>query len=152
MIEDLLYQAQRLETLPKSPPRPAGYHEPGDLSAVDELLNQKTRILEVKLGVFAAGIVERLRIRTINHARIDRDEERMEQTLATVDRQARYHLREHHDKRVLYEILFDLREQRRAQDSECWRDIMEVLREALLVWESLAQARSRSVFLDHARR
>ena len=149
MIEHLLYAPAAPLTTADSP---HGYRVDHPVSAVDDLLNQKTRILEVKLAVFASAIVERLRVRASNHERIDSNEEQVRQLITTTDRQARYHLREHHDKRVLYETLFNLHAERRTQDTECWRDIMDVMREVLIVWESLEQARSRSIFLDHARR
>jgi hypothetical protein len=124
----------------------------GENSALDDLIGGKARILNVKLAVFASEIIERLRLRVLNQERIDSDEEQVRQLIDTTDRQARYHFREHHDKRVLYETLFELREERRSQDVECWRDIVDVMRDFLTVWESLEQAKARSIFLDHARR
>jgi len=124
----------------------------GESSALDDLIGGKARILNVKLAVFASEIIERLRLRVLNQERIDSDEEQVRELIQTTDRQARYHFREHHDKRVLYETHFELREERRSQDVECWRDIVDVMRDFLTVWESLEQAKARSIFLDHARR
>lgn len=138
---------------------PAGYAlpEPTPTDAVsagtiDEIVSDKRRIIRTKLEVVASEIFERLRIRTKNLAAIERDEETLYAMLATLDRSARYHLRDQGDKRILYELLFTAKQERRSQDAECWRDIVLVMRDLLEVWDAHELAKSRSkLFTDAGR-
>jgi hypothetical protein len=118
-------------------------------TALDQLLGVKSRILRTKLDVLAAEIGERLRLRSRNLIRIDADKERIGGVMDRISRLADYRLRDHREKSELYEELFNLENERRSQDVECWRDIVMVMRDFLAVWEAHEQAKARAIFLDH---
>lgn len=126
-----------------------GSSSPPDDSFLDDLLHQKSRIFASKLEVLAAAMIVRIGLLTHNLERIESDCEHIQSSLDTLDRQARYHLREHRDKNVLYQTLFRLEEERRSQGVECWRDIFDVLREFLVAWEAHQQSQGRAIFLNH---
>jgi hypothetical protein len=115
---------------------------------LDQLFDQRTSILKTKLEVFASELLDRLRIRTQNLTRISEDQERMAGMLETIVRQANYHLRDHKEKPLFYQLHFDLEQQKRSEDVECWRDVAQVMKDFLNVWEALAHAKSRSLFLN----
>src|SRR5262245_37950156 len=121
-------------------------------SAVDiyDLFADKRRISRTKLEMFAAEIFERLRLRTVNLGRLDRARTDLYAMLHNLDRQARYRMREHQEKRVLYELLFKAKQEERLQDVECWRDIVLVMRDFLNAWDAHEQMQARAIFLDHA--
>jgi len=131
------------------PPRLVTYSESSE-DAVDALLNRKTRILQTKLDVIAWEIVTRLQIRRDNLQRLYQTRDEAHEKLRQLDTQARYHLREHSDKRVFYDALIALDAERRSTEVECWRDIVDVLRDFLSVWEAHQQAQARALFLSDA--
>jgi len=118
--------------------------------ALDDLINQKTRILNTKLEVLVLEIVERLRLRSHNIERLDTDGYRATLMLSKLSTQADYHVRDHGDKRVFYELIFNLERERREEDVECWRDIVNVMRDLLGVWEAHEQAKAKAIFLQYA--
>lgn len=118
-------------------------------SFLDNLMHQKSRIFASKLEVLAAAMVVRIDLLAHNLDRIEKDREHAQTILDRIDRQARYHLREHQDKTFFYQTLFRLEEERRSQGVECWRDIVLVLREFLGVWEAHQQSQTRATFLEH---
>jgi hypothetical protein len=115
-----------------------------------DLIGGKTRILNTKLEVLALEISERLRIRTLNIERLNADQYSATLMLAKLSAHAQYHLRDHSDKRVFYDVLFGLERQRREEDVECWRDIVNVMRDLLMVWEAHEQAKVKAIFLQYA--
>jgi len=100
--------------------------------------------------VFASEIFERLRLRTVNLSRLERDRADLYAMVQNLDRQARYRMREHQEKRVLYELLFKAKQEERLQDVECWRDVVLVMRDFLNAWDAHEQMQARAIFLDHA--
>ena len=136
-------------------PEPAGLYSPETHAPqnttdplLDDLLHQKSRICASKLEVLAAVMVVRVELLRETAARIDSDVESVKAMLLEMDGQARYHLREHRDKNVLYQTLFNLHAEHRTQATECWRDVVMVLRDFLGVWEAHEQSRSRALFLE----
>ena len=117
---------------------------------VENLFEQKRRIVHTKLEVLASEIFERMRIRTLNIGKIEHDKDRLYEMLVKLDRQANYRLREHQEKRVLYELLFKVKQEGRQEDVECWRDIVLVMRDFLYAWEVREQMQARAMFLEHA--
>jgi hypothetical protein len=117
-------------------------------SGLDRLFDQRTVILKTKLEVFACELLDRLRIRTKNLLTISENQERLGQMVEAMSLQANYHFRDHKEKSVFYQLSFDLERQKRSEDVECWRDVAEVMKDLLNVWEALEQARSRSMFLN----
>ena len=71
-----------------------------------------------------------------------------EDHLDRLDRLARYHLREHREKSALYQQMFNLGAERRAQDVDCWRDVVHVMRDFLYAWEAHETAKSRAILLQ----
>ena len=43
-----------------------------------------------------------------------------------------------------------LEKERRTEDVECWRDVVMVMRDFLVVWEAHEQAKTKAIFLEHA--
>jgi hypothetical protein len=117
---------------------------------LENLVHQNTRILNTKLDVLAALILERLRLREDNLLRIDTDKTNATGLLERLAVAARYHLREHRDKTVFYQTLFDLERERREQDVECWRHVVDVMRDFLIFWDAHERAKARAIFLHHA--
>ena len=118
-------------------------------AALDNLLHSKGKILKTKLEVLAAEILQRLNLRDINVTRIGHDQTMLGDIVNALTRQANYQQREHREKVPLYAKQFDLENERRAQDVECWRDVVMVMRDFLGIWEAHEQARSRAIFLNH---
>lgn len=121
-----------------------------DNPALDNLLHSKSRILRSKLEVLASEIYARLTMRNRNLSRIDEDKANVEELLQQFTRLARYHLREQQDVGRLRDSALQLEAQRRDEDTQCWRDVVMVMRDFLETWDAHEQARNRSIFLNHA--
>ncbi len=117
-------------------------------AGIEQLFESRTAILKTKLEVFASEIFDRLHIRQKNLLAIDCNREQLGTLIADVTRQADYLLRDRRDVLSLQQIDFDLEKERREQETSCWRDVADVMKDFLEVWEALAQARARSVFLS----
>lgn len=122
----------------------------GDVEGLEELLHLRSHILETKLKVLAAELLERFDIRDRNTAKVDAEKERVLETMPQLARQARYHLREPRDNASFYQQTFRLDEERRSQQVGCWQDVARVMRDFLDVWEAHQQAAVRGRFLQHA--
>ena len=129
-------------------PQPSANAHPSS-AALNSLLHSKGKVLKTKLEVLAAEILQRLNLRDVNVTRIGHDQTMLGDIVNALTRQANYQQREHREKLPLYSKQFDLEKERRAQDVECWRDIVMVMRDFLGVWESHEHARSRAIFLNH---
>ena len=116
-------------------------------SGIDELIQQRSSILKTKLEVFALELFDRLRIRNQNLTSIADNQGKLEAMLEAIDRKANYHLREHREKGPLYDMLTKLEQEKRQEEVECWRDVADVIKDFLMVWEALEQSKARSVFL-----
>jgi hypothetical protein len=115
---------------------------------LDRLFDQRTAILKTKLEVFASELLDRLRIRSKNLLTISENQDRLGRMLETLTCQANYHFRDHKEKSVFYQLSFDLERQKRSEDVECWRDVAQIMKDLLNVWEAMEQAKSRSMFLN----
>jgi hypothetical protein len=121
-----------------------------DLDGLEELLHLRSHILETKLKVLAAELLERFQLRDQNVARVETEKERLIELMPQLARQARYHLREPRDNAAFYQQAFRLDEERRSQQVGCWQDVARVMRDFLDVWEAHQQATVRGRFLQHA--
>lgn len=121
-----------------------------DSSALDHLLHSKSRILRTKLEVLASEIQARFAIWDRNLERIGHEKQQVEALLSQSTRLARYHLREPNEVIRLRESDLRLDSQRREEDIQCWRDVVMVMRDFLNTWEIHEQAKSRSIFIQHA--
>lgn len=123
---------------------------PADDSFLEDLVHQKATIQRTKLEVLTAEILVRLNILSRHLRSVDDDKAKVAVMLERIDRLANYHFREHREKSVLYQQLFDLGQQRRQAEVECWRDVVMVMRDFLMIWETHQQAQARAIFLEHA--
>ena len=117
---------------------------------LDDLLHQRSAIHSRKLEILAAEIWWRLHISSRNLAALDNDKDCVQEMLNRLDVAANYHLREHQEKGVFYRKLFEIEAEKRSQHVECWRDVVLVMRDFLLVWETHEQTRARAMFLQNA--
>lgn len=129
------------------PAKPEGPAPPNDES-LEDLLHQKSEILDRKLEILAAEIRWRLHVGVQNLASLASDRARLQEMLSRLDVAARYHVREHQEKGVLYRKLFDLETETRSQQVECWRDVVLVMRDFLLAWETHEQTKARARFIN----
>jgi hypothetical protein len=114
---------------------------------LDDLIHSNTRILRTKVEMMAAAAQERLKIRRDNITRIADDREKLAEMIQKISVAANYHLRDHKEKDRLYQRSFDLSRERRDQDTECWRDIVLVLRDFVSFWDDYERAKARGAFL-----
>jgi hypothetical protein len=121
--------------------------EAGTSRGLDEMFRGRTAILKTKLDVFAWEISERLRIRERNLDSILENQERARSMLAAITRQVNYSMRPHQDKTRFYDLHFEFERQRRSEHVECWQDIVQVMKDFLIVWEALEHAKARAAFL-----
>ena len=118
---------------------------------LDDLIHSNTRILRTKVETVATAIGERLKIRRDNIGRITEDQYKLTDLLQRISVAANYHLRDHKEKSGLYQKGFDLTRERRDQDTECWRDVVLVLRDFLTFWDEYERAKARGAFLEDVR-
>jgi|ERR1043166_7871390 hypothetical protein len=116
---------------------------------LDDLIHANTRILRTKLEVLTAVVQERLKVRRQNIDRIASDQDKVTEIIGRISAAANYHLREHKEKGGLYKAVFELTRERRDQDTECWRDIVLVLRDFLTFWDYYERAKARGAFLEN---
>ena len=124
-------------------------HE-SDSIVLDHLIHSKSRILGTKLEVLASEIQARFAMWDRNLERINTEKGPVEALLDQSTRLARYHLREQGEVTRLHESALRLESQRRDEDIQCWRDVVLVMRDFLDTWETHEQAKSRSIFINHA--
>lgn len=115
---------------------------------LDDLIHSNTRILRAKVDAVASAIGERLKIRRENIGRIADDKDKLSEMLQKISVAANYHLRDHREKGTFYQKMFDLERERRDQDTDCWRDIVLVLRDFLTFWDDYERAKARGAFLQ----
>jgi len=121
--------------------------ETADLS-IDELVHQRTQILNEKLRVLGDSIEARLRLRRLNAERLTYDSLTLTNMLLEFDPNYGRRPEDPQLRQKLYGHHFDLRKEGRQQDVECWRDVVMVARDFLTAWESHEQARARAMFLQ----
>jgi hypothetical protein len=121
-----------------------------DLGGLEELLHLRSHILETKLKVLAAELLERFQLRDQNLVRVDAEQEKVLAAIPRLVRQTRYHLREPRDNAAFCQQVFRLHEERRTQQVGCWQDVSRVMRDFLDVWEAHQQATVRGRFLQDA--
>ncbi len=121
-----------------------------DFGGLEELLHLRSQVLETKLKVLAAEVLERFQLRDQNLELVDAQQERVRAVMPHLVRQARYRLREPRDNALFYQQSFQLEEERRSQRIGCWQDVARVMRDFLDVWEAHQQATVRNRFFEHA--
>lgn len=113
--------------------------------SVDELIGHRKDILATKLDVLTAQMHERLDLRTKHTGSLDYDECRLGTAMRMVYVQSGRYI-QGADRRMtgLQKQGFDLEEQRRKQDVECWRDVAMITRDFLGVWEAYEKAKAKA--------
>lgn len=117
--------------------------------SVDLLIHQKSKLLSTKLEVLAEQIVDRVRIRGANHGHILYDELAMRTKLMEFDPHYGGCEYDPNLRSSLYGRIFDLNKESRQEDVQCWKDIVLVMRDFLIAWESHEQSRTRAIFLKN---
>src|SRR5262245_7239680 len=130
--------------------RTAALDVAGGTGALDNLLHSKSRVLRTKLEVLALEVQARFALWDRNLERIGSEKEQVESLLEQSTRLARYHLLESSEVTRLRDSVLQLDSQRRDEDIQCWRDVVLVMRDFLNSWEAHEQAKSRSIFINHA--
>lgn len=121
--------------------------QPETPTALQSLINGKTELAETRLAVTAAQVIERLRIRA-KHL-----EELMNEELAVGTQllQTRSHVPGADDMMGLEALLTErgaqIQSERRKEDTECWRDLTNVLRDLLNAWEGFSRNEAKNRFL-----
>lgn len=121
----------------------------GEDLSIDELVHQRTRILNEKLKVLADAIEARLQLRRKNAERLADDGLTLSNMLLEFDSNYGRRPEDQRLREKLYNRRFDLTKEERQQDVECWRDVVMVTRDFLTAWEAHEQARARAMFLAH---
>jgi hypothetical protein len=116
---------------------------------LDDLIHTNTRVLKTKLEAITLTVQERLKIRRQNVQRIGDDKDKVSEMLQKISVGANYHLREHREKNTFYQKMFDLERERRDQDTDCWKDIVLVMRDFLTFWDEYERAKARGAFLEN---
>ena len=115
---------------------------------LDQMLGQRSRLMQTKLDALSVQIIERLRIRAKNLERILDEELDVSNQLISFERLT--HSRPDSPfalEGLLQSKRFELGKERRSQDVECWRDLMQIMRDFLNTWESLQLTRTREQIL-----
>lgn len=120
-----------------------GDNEEG-LQNISEAFSQRSQILQTKLGILAAQVLDRLRLQSENLSSI------LEQEQELADRILN---RSHYEEGS--PALDQLRQQRgflkqeqRNQKVDSWRDLSHVIRDLLSTWEDLEQTKTRDRLLS----
>jgi len=121
-------------------------------SFLEALLHSKSKILSTKLEVLAGEILWRFQIREQNRIRLDEEQSSLQNMLLTLDRACNYLSRQHREKAPLYNAFFNIEQQKRQEQTECWRDVAMVMRDFLEVWDAHEQTKSRAIFLENVGR
>lgn len=116
--------------------------------SIDEFLGSRRRILGKKLEVFVSEIAARLAIRKQNSDAVGWEKYRILKHIEFLDHKALYGHRAHTEKTVFYQQLFQLSQELRKEEVECWKDIVQVMRDLLFTWEGYEQAKARGRFLN----
>jgi len=115
--------------------------------SAQQLFESRHQINSTKLHAWKRSINERLRIRTENIHRLQNDElELVNATRSTINPNASLEwligTQAHFSQ-----FYFELQAKKRTEDTECWRDITNVLRDFLIAYESVSQSKARGRFL-----
>jgi hypothetical protein len=121
-----------------------------EVDGLEELLHLRSHILETKLKILAAELLERFDIRDRNITKVEDEKALVAGAMPQLARQVRYRLREPRENAALYQQVFRLDEERRSQQVGCWQDVSRVMRDFLDVWEAHQQATVRARFLQDA--
>lgn len=107
------------------------------------MLSGKSEIAENRLAVTAVQIVERLKIRS-NHLEQLLNEEL---DVGTRRLQSQGGSRGS-DMMGLESLLTQIQSERRREDTECWRDLTNVMRDFLNAWENVSKNEAKNRFIS----
>lgn len=113
------------------------------------MMNGRSELTETRLEVAAVQIIERLRIRaghlqellseelSVDSSLLQLDRANIDRGLGTMGLEAQ--LREKAER---------IRSAKRRENTECWRDLTQVMRDFLNAWEGFSRNQARSRFLS----
>lgn len=117
--------------------------------ALEAILSGRSEILQTRLSVAAVQIVERLRIHSHNLERILEEELKVGSQLIPFEKK---YLGQAPDMMGLENLLLgkqsELSKERRQQDVECWRDLIQVMRDLMGAWEGWSGQQAKQRFLN----
>lgn len=108
--------------------------------SLDGFIQQREHILKVKLEINARQIRKRVEVRREQLDDLLRQEVEIDTRLLELESIKNY---EWNRQRDFYQQLFQLQQERRRIDADCWRDVAMVMRDFLAAWEADQQAKSR---------
>ncbi len=108
-----------------------------EVSALDDFIHLRSGFLKRKLETFAALIKERLRLKNLDHGRIDSDRDFLKTPLAP------YRSFRERDATMCYQRKLDLSKEARLQDIQCFQDLVPLVRDFLNVRITPIETRGR---------
>ena len=112
-------------------------------------MSGRSEILQTRLSVSAVQIIERLKIRAKNLDKLLDEEIEIDNRLIPIESQSG---NSRSDFMGLENLLlgkrFDISQERRKQDVECWRDLVNVMRDFLKTWEDLSGLEAKQRFMN----
>jgi hypothetical protein len=111
------------------------------------LFSQRTRILEVKFDFLSEQIIERIEIRRRNLESLLHEEVSIDTKIMSTDGPSASDQNSGTSNLPLYLRLLDVSRERRSQDIDCWRDLVHVFKDILIIWEDLEQSKVRDAML-----
>ena len=110
-----------------------------------DIFSQKKEILGSKLEVLAQAIYERLRLSKSNLEKLQKEEVSLDSEIMNVDP-----LLESKERLGLKNALAGINKEQRSEPVECWRDVTNIMRDFLHVWEDYQKSKARSDFFKDA--
>lgn len=118
--------------------------------SIDDFINQKNNILKTKLDVLTKELHERLDIRERNITSIDWEECKLDTMLHDLYViGGRYSYNTGKRRTSLDQQYFKIKEDRRKQEVELWRDITLLTKDLLYAWGEYQQAKARTRLLQN---
>ena len=108
-----------------------------------DAFSQRSQILQTKLGILAAQVLERMKIRSENLGAILDQEQELADRIMNREGIAEGSP----DLDQLRQQRGFLMQEKRSQSVDCWRDLTHVIRDLLNTWEDLEQTKTRDKLL-----
>ena len=112
---------------------------------IEAMLHGREKTLRLRLEVAAVQIIERLRIRSQNLQAISAED--LEIGTRMLNGESNPHGLAWDLERHLLDKRTQLERERRSQETECWRDLVGVVRDLLNAWEGLSDTWAKERFI-----
>lgn len=119
--------------------------------SIDEFLGTRRTILGKKLEVFVAEIAARLALRSQKIDKVCSEREKVEGLIEFIHKKIPYNPALTQQGTMLHQQVFRLEEELRREETDCWRDLVMIMRDLLFAWEGYESARARGRFLNAGR-